>query len=721
MPTYLVGRTGCTLVSLLLASVLSARSAGAQTQSGVASSSPTTSNVDTVARRITGVLIKAGPDLTAGVGRIADVGMGFSTDVGRIPQSVYVISKQLLFEQQPSTLSEIVRNIPGVSAARVTAETFRGFKLRGFPVTETVTDGIRNTGSLNIQPDGLASLERVEVMTGPSGAIFGQAGGGGGAVNLVTKKPLSVRRYEATFGAGESGLLNGTVDAGGPLTSGKSLRYRLVGGYDERQSVIDFVEPKAFQVAPSLEWTRGVTSVLYQLDWREREQIRFHSLPFVGTLVGRSHVQVERDLFTGEPAQGLTKNHGLQQTVQLRRIIGQKTLARVYARLTANSYFQPSVTPRTIQADSVHLNRRFTLFDDAEDEIVAGAQIARRDTLAGAEHVITVGADASRWEYNSRLSFGTVAAIDLANPVYGSPISNVNLIDDTGDRWTNTGAFVQDLIALTPSVTLLAGVRADRLTNFTQSRVSNTSGDLTRVSVSPRVGATWEIRPGTVAFASYSRGFIANPFAGSLPSPEGTPFEPQRSIGYETGVKLDLPGSALLGASLFQLDRTNVPTADPDDATRQVTTGEQRTRGAELALAWEPTSFSSVLANYARTSALLVRDNTFTPGNRIENVPENTARLWGKVEKPFGAGAALGATFGLTYASDVAATLANTIFVPGYTVLDAGLVLRTSRGDVQLLVQNLTDRHYYARGAFGGIGVIPGEARRIMLSTRIGG
>ncbi len=692
---------------------LTAQSPAASTQSG--------STVDTVARRITGVLITAGPDHTAGIGRVADVGMGFSTDVGMIPQSVYVISRDLLFAQQPATLSEVVRNIPGVSAARVTAETFRGFKLRGFPVTETVTDGIRNTGSLNIQPDGLANLERVEVMTGPSGAIFGQAGGGGGAVNLVTKKPLGVARYEAIVGAGEGGLVQGSIDAGGPLTSGRELRYRLVGAYDQRHSVVNFVEPAAYQVAPSLEWTRGVTSLLYQLDWREREQVRFHSLPFVGTLVGRSHVQVDRDLFTGEPTQGLTRNHGVQQTVQLRRIIGSRTLARVYARVTANTYFQPSVTPRTIDPDSVHLNRRYTLFDDVEDEVVGGLQVRRRDSLAGAEHVMTVGADASRWVYRSQLSFGSIAALDLRNPVYGAPITGVALIDDTGDRWTNAGAFVQDLITLTPSVTLLAGVRADRLTNFTESRVSGNSGELTRVSWSPRLGVTWQPRPRVVTFVSYSRGFIANPFAGSLPSPEGTPFEPQVSVGYETGVKLDLPGSALLGASLFQLNRTNVPTADPSDPARQVTTGAQRTRGGELALAWEPTTSTAILANYSRTSAVLVRDNTFTPGNRIENVPEHTARVWGKAEKPLGGNRAMGATFGLTHASNVAATLANAIFVPGYTVLDAGLQLRTSRGQLQLLVQNLTDRNYYARAAFGGIGVIPGEARRVIVATRIGG
>jgi outer membrane receptor for ferric coprogen and ferric-rhodotorulic acid len=127
--------------------------------------------VDTV-QTLPGVAITAGRSAVGYIERHSDVGLGFPAELRRVPQSVHVISNRMLKEQRPVSLAEIVRNTGGVSASRNSVENFRSFKLRGFEIGEAFTDGIRNTGSLNIQGEGLGTIERVEILRGPGAAVY---------------------------------------------------------------------------------------------------------------------------------------------------------------------------------------------------------------------------------------------------------------------------------------------------------------------------------------------------------------------------------------------------------------------------------------------------------------------------------------------------------------------------------------------------------------------
>ena len=81
----------------------------------------------------------------------SDVGLGFPADILRVPQSIQVINSRLIQDLKPQTLSDIVSITAGTSGSRNSIEPFSSFKLRGFTVSQTVVDGIRNTNSLNIQ------------------------------------------------------------------------------------------------------------------------------------------------------------------------------------------------------------------------------------------------------------------------------------------------------------------------------------------------------------------------------------------------------------------------------------------------------------------------------------------------------------------------------------------------------------------------------------------
>jgi len=221
-----IARTACAICPLLL------------TPHTVFSESQSAEVVDEIV--VTGERLEAGY-----LEKQAEIGFGFPADITRMPQSIQVVTGRLIEDLKPSTLSDIVAATGGISSPRNSVEPFSSFKMRGFTVSQTVVDGIRNTNSLNIQTEGLANFDQVEVLRGPGGAVYWLSSSDG-VVNIVTKKPLSMRRLEASIGLGNFDRREGMIDLTGPLTADGSLRARLVAAYENRDSFVTSIRAGRF-------------------------------------------------------------------------------------------------------------------------------------------------------------------------------------------------------------------------------------------------------------------------------------------------------------------------------------------------------------------------------------------------------------------------------------------------------------------------------------------
>lgn len=646
----------------------------------------------------------------------AEVGLGFPADISRIPQSVQVVNNRLLEDLKPATLSDIVSVTGSVSSPRNSIEPFSSFKLRGFTVSQTVVDGIRNTNSLNIQTEGLASFEQVEVLRGPGGAVFGLSSPGG-VVNIVTKKPLSTPRVEGSLGVGNFDQEQAMIDVTGPLAGDGSLRARLVGAYEDRDSFVDFVSVERVQINPSIEWEHSSGVVLrYQGDYREREGLRYISLPLEGTLLNTDAFELPFSLFTGEPAQGDTTSDSWVHTLVAERDSEGPKLERFYVRYTDTSFDQPSVAPANVQDDGRRLNRRFNRFVEDQEETIIGAQIVRELALGRVKSIVSAGLDYAEWTYNSDFFRGSVAPLDLLNPVYGSPIEGVFLLASSRDRFEQLGGYIQGVLSLGADVTLLMGLRIDQLENTTEDFSFGSTGSSKDTETSPRVGVSWEVAPGVVPYISYAETFEANPNFGFVRSPDGAPFGPQTGRQWEAGVKLASFAGLTSTLAFFNIELSNVLTPDPTDPFFRVPTGEQRSRGIELINTWQPVENLTVLLNYAYTDAEVTEDNVIEDGTPLDNVPEHNARIWARYARELGAGWIAGVTGGWTYNSSALIGIGSELEVPSYDVFELGAFARRGRLQVDIKVDNLTDERFLLRGAFGGNGVVPGDERRILLS-----
>jgi iron complex outermembrane recepter protein len=187
-----------------------------------------------------------------------DMGTRTNTPVEQIPQSIVVLPRALLEDQGVQTLSDALRNVSNVSSLDNRDSNNRGFKVRGFD-SATVVDGVAMPGYFANQ-ESLVNVERVDVVKGPSGGLFGssQGVGGyatmGGTIGLSTSKATSAAALrQVGVHVGSYAEKGASFDLNQPIDS--TLAVRLVGEVSRSNSETDKVFFKKNALFPSMSWT----------------------------------------------------------------------------------------------------------------------------------------------------------------------------------------------------------------------------------------------------------------------------------------------------------------------------------------------------------------------------------------------------------------------------------------------------------------------------------
>jgi iron complex outermembrane recepter protein len=285
------------------------------------------------------------------------------------------------------------------------------------------------------------------------------------------------------------------------------------------------------------------------------------------------------------------------------------------------------------------------------------------------------------------------ASIDVFEPIYGlapdAVAATPNLVQR--NRRDSLGIYVQDQISLLENLKLLIGGRFD-LAGLTVRNALQGTTDFEQYEVfTPRVGIVYQPIQPISLYASYAESF--NPVAGS--TFDGDPFRPERSTQYEIGVKADVNEQISATLALFDLTRSNVTTADPDNIGFSIQTGEQRSRGVEFNIAGEILPGWNIIAGYAYTDAEITEDNTFDEGNRLNNVPENAFNLWTTYEIQSGDFQGLGVGLGFFFVGERQGDLANTFELPSFLRTDAAIFYRRDRFRAAINLRNLFDIEYF--------------------------
>jgi iron complex outermembrane receptor protein len=605
----------------------------------------------------------------------------------------------VLEDQQTDTLREALRNVPGVVqgnvSQRVPLDTvlIRGFSTFG----NTLRNGLPDFTSRVLSFDS-AIVDQVEVLRGPASVLYGQ-GAPGGTINFTTKQPLSQPFYEVQGAVGSFDFYRGSVDLSGPLNDDESVLYRLNLAAQTSGSFIDFFDAQRYVVAPTLSWQiDDRTKLTLETEYLNQTTQTFDvGLPAVGTILPNPNGRIPRNRYLGEPdfdsydlrvfRVGYNLEHRFSENWQLRN-------AFRYSDYRQDRNF---VFTNALQADGRTITRATNVQDFTDRYYSFDTYFTGEFKTGSIQHQLVTGIALNRLD-DSILNFGDPAAsIDVFEPIYGlAPGAagvTANFIED--NRRESLGLYVQDQISLLDNLKILLGGRFD-LASLRSIDSLRSRTNFQEYSVfTPRVGVVYQPILPISLYASYAESF--NPVAGSTFS--GEPFQPERGTQYEIGVKADINNRLSATLALFDLTRSNVTTADPDNIGFSIQTGEQRSQGVELNIAGEILPGWNIIAGYAYTDTRITRDNTFRAGNRLNNVPENAFNLWTTYEIQSGSLQGLGFGLGLFFVGERQGNLANTFQVPGFLRTDAALSYRRDRFRAAINIRNLFDVEYFESAA----------------------
>jgi catecholate siderophore receptor len=192
--------------------------------------------------------------------------------------------------------------------------------------------------------------------------------------------------------------------------------------------------------------------------------------------------------------------------------------------------------------------------------------------------------------------------------------------------------------------------------------------------------------------------------------------KPEKFTNYEIGAKFDLRRDVFLSTAIYQLDRTNTRATDPNDPTRILQTGSQRSKGLEIGLNGTITKAWTASVGYAYQNAYLRSTTTAAlAGATVAQVPKHSFSLWNKYQLA----PKLAVGLGVIRRSDVYATIDDSVTLPGYTRVDAAVYYTFSeRWRIQVNAENLLNKKYYLN-ADSNTNISPGAPFAVRASLVI--
>ena len=635
------------------------------------------------------------------------------TPLRDVPQSVSMVTGQMIADQSMQGMSDVVRYVPGITMGagegHRDAPTIRG----NSSTADFFVDGIRDDAQYYRD---LYNVERVEALKGSNAMIFGR-GGGGGVINRVSKEAQWLPAWSLTAEGGAFAHRRATVDVGRGL--GTTVAARFNGMYENSGGFRDAADLHRYGLNPTLAVALGSrTTVRAGYEYFSDERTVDRGIPsFQGRPSGAGI-----STFFGNPDASYATlrlnaaSAGVEYAGERGLLIRNRTRFADYDKFYQNSY------PGAVNAEGTQVSLSAYDSKTGRRNLLNQTDVVLSARTGGLRHTLLIGAEVGRQETDNFRRTGyyndatTTVSVPFLQPMVATPITfRQSATDaDNGTTATVAGLLVQDQIALSERMQAVLGLRYDRFSIDFRNNRNGERLDRTDDLISPRAGLV--LKPGerVSLYGSYGVSYLpsAGDQFGSLTATTET-LEPEQFRNYEAGAKWDVRPTLSLTAAVYRLDRTNTSAPNPADPSRTVQTGSQRSTGWELGLNGAVTRWWQVAGGFAAQRARITSTTSAAAeGAKVPLVPERTLSLWNRWQVL----PSLGFGLGVVHQSDMFAAIDNTVTLPGFTRADGALFLRLSPIlGAQVNVENLLDERYYST-SHGNNNIIPGAPRTLRIS-----
>ena len=649
-----------------------------------------------------------------------------------VPQSVTVVTEQLMSSQGATRLEEALKNVPGITlnagegAARGDTVNLRGFSA----FNDFFLDGIRDAA---VYTRDSFNLESVEVVKGPSAVLFGR-GSTGGAINQVSKAPQLTPLVSFTGVLGTNDLFRATSDVNEPLGGTSALRVNAMGEYSH-VAERDLVQNRRWGIAPSLAFGIGEADSLI-VEFLHQEE---HNRPDVGIpLVNGAPPPIDRENYYGVASDHVDTRDNIA-TARYRHdfssdvsIADTARYARYFFSYIDNlpNFGDSPPTPATPFAD-ILVGRDAAASSGLQTNLTNQTDLTIHFRTGALEHHFLAGVEVSRQTFALKRYVNPFNANDSwipktplldPDPYEFAPPQPVNQTQDTVAH--ALGTYVTDTIGVGSHFDVILGGRYDRF-EADYRQVALLTGAKLNLSHtdnlgSPRAAVLYKPTALQTYYVSYGTSFDPSAEALSLTARTAN-LGPVKAHSYEAGAKAGvLDGSLSLTGAVFRTVVDNAQTNDPENPSVLVLNGNQRVQGLELGINGYVTQQWEVFGGYAFLDTRTLESGTQVfVGKELPNAARNSLNLWTEYEFT----PALEVGVGGNWLGPRFADQGNTARVPGYVVWTAMASYQVSQNiSLQLNVLNLFNRFFYEAPYYTSVSenhTVPGPGRNAMLTARV--
>lgn len=700
-----------------------------------------------VAREIDAVLVKGNKPIDLSSDYVAKIPLPNLDN----PQVYNVVNSELLKMQNIKNFDYALNNVPGIyklweSTGRGYGDGAAYYSLRGFETQATIINGVAGLTNGNLDP---ANIEKIEVIKGPSGTLFGSTLiSYGGLINTITKRPYETFGGEISYTSGSFGLNRITADVNIPLSESPNTKLRINSAYHSENSFQDAGFKKSLFFAPAFSYkANDRLSFLINAEFLQAESTnpvmlflnRSSKLEYkdVADLNYNTNLSLtSNDLSIKNPFYNLQafinykiSGNWKSQTIMSRGKTGSEGYySYLWDDNLSTRQFTLYISDQNASTITTDIQQNFTgdfNISNVKNKLLIGFDYFDRlitDNSSGYAfvHNVTPQGDIN---YINHYSGDTLATRYLSRQSVDDLLSNSGIANsNSADR--TYSIYISDVANVLQNLIAMAGVRVDYFDS--EGDIYNDEDNYNQAAFSPKFGLIYQPLPETISlFANYQNGFknIApiqvTDADGS--NPQIKSFKPEKANQYEFGIKTELLSKTISATiSYYNIKVDNVVISDPQNIYNSIQGGKVESKGFEFEIIANPVSGLNISGGISYNQSKILKGDPsgiwFQEGKRpVSAGPKNIYNLWTTYQLPEGLLNGFGFGFGLNSSSELLvldSDVTGRFVLPSYTIFNGSVFYNYNKIFITLNLNNISNVKYYK----GYSTINPQEPRNYVLT-----
>ena len=477
------------------------------------------------------------------------------------PQSISVVTRQAMDDFGLNSIDDVMRHTPGITVATYDSDR-TSYYSRGFAIKNFQYDGIPILQdpqySAGHTLTDTAIYDRVEILKGATGLLTG-AGGPGGTINMVRKKPTREFKAHIDVGAGSWENYRSEIDVSGPLTESGNVRGRAVAAYQDKHSFMDHYKRDSEVYYGILEVDLSPDTLLtLGADYQDNNP-KGSSWSGSASLFNSKGDRISNPRSFNNGAKWSSWEQYTRTVFStLEHNFDNGWVVKGQYNHQINGYNAPLgalLDPDATTGQARMLARKYTgeYVSDSGDLFATGPF-----SLLGREHELVVGGSVSKSHWTGK-DYTNANMVNNSYDYYnwkGNSLEpdwgNVTSYNDETTR--QTGTYMTGRFSLTDDLKLMLGTRVANYTLTGTSHAKDTG------KVLPYAALIYDINDNISAYTSYTEIFLPQSYYRDR---DNKMLEPDEGTNYELGLKGEFfDGRLNSSLAYFEVHQDNRPEAD---------------------------------------------------------------------------------------------------------------------------------------------------------------